>query len=293
MPLRPLLAALVILSSPVMIACCLIVPASPSRAEEPVTQHGLSIEGEPVQGALLFAHAPPGSTATVSGIPVLTTPDGLFLIGIHRDETGEIAVEATAPDGTRMTATIAIQPRSFDVQRINGLPNRMVTPDEDALRRIKEDQAAIRKVRETNREQADFRSGFIWPVRGIITGVYGSQRILNGEPRQPHYGVDIAAPTGTAIVAPADGVVVLAHPDMYFSGKTMVIDHGHGLQSALLHLDTMDANVGDVVKQGQRVGTLGASGRATGPHLDWRVNLGGKRIDAALLVPSMDVPTGN
>ncbi|MEM7652828.1 MAG: peptidoglycan DD-metalloendopeptidase family protein [Pseudomonadota bacterium] len=258
-----------------------------SGTEKAKAADTLTISGDPVQGALLYGQTTPGSRVRVNDIPVKVTDDGSFLVGIHRDETGTITVAATDGAGSMETQTISIREREYDIQRINGLPSKMVTPSDAALKRIRADQAAIKKVRKINRPEADFRSGFIWPVKGTITGIFGSQRVLNGQPRQPHYGIDIAAPTGTPVVSPADGVVVMAHPGMYFSGLTMVIDHGHGLQSAMLHLHTMDVKEGDVVRQGQRIGTLGATGRATGPHLDWRVNLGGKRVDAAFLVPPM------
>ena len=127
----------------------------------------------------------------------------------------------------------------------------------------------------------------MWPAAGRISGVYGSQRILNGKPKQPHYGVDIAAPIGTPVVAPADGVVALAHPDLYYTGGTIILDHGHGLTSALLHLDRVEVAAGDRVRKGQRIATLGKSGRATGPHLDWRINLFNARLDPSFLVPPM------
>ena len=132
-----------------------------------------------------------------------------------------------------------------------------------------------------------FLAGFIWPLQGPITGVYGSQRILNGEPRRPHFGVDVAAPTGTPVVAPADAIVTLVHPDMYFSGGTLIMDHGHGLSSTFIHLHKVLVEEGQVVKQGDVVAEVGATGRVTGPHLDWRMNLFTVRIDPELLVPPM------
>ena len=132
-----------------------------------------------------------------------------------------------------------------------------------------------------------FESGWQWPAKGRISGVYGSQRILNGKPRQPHYGIDIAAPTGTPVVAPADAVVTLVHDDMYYTGGTIILDHGHGLTSAMLHMHTIAVRVGDRLRKGDPIGTVGKSGRATGPHLDWRINLFEARLDPALLVPPM------
>ena len=182
---------------------------------------------------------------------------------------------------------LTVAPRSYDVQRIDGLPPKYVTPPADVLARIRRENAAIRTARMQNRGEALYLSGFDWPARGRISGIYGSQRILNGQPRRPHFGIDIAAPTGTPVVAPADGVVMLADTDHYYTGGTIILDHGHGLSSALLHMETVTVAVGDRLRKGDPMGTVGAGGRATGPHLDWRVNWFDKRLDPAQLVPPM------
>ena len=145
----------------------------------------------------------------------------------------------------------------------------------------------VKKARTIDDPRADFLSGFRWPIKGRISGVYGSQRILNGEPRRPHFGIDIAAPTGTKVGAPADGVVTMVHPDMFFSGGTMIVDHGHGLSSAFLHLSRILVEKGDRVVQGQTIAEVGSTGRSTGPHLDWRINLFDRRLDPSLLVGPM------
>ena len=144
--------------------------------------------------------------------------------------------------------------------------------------------AAVRRV---DRPETWFQTGFIWPVTGRISGVFGSQRVLNGEPRRPHMGVDIAAPEGTLVKAPADGMVVLVHPDMYFSGGTMIIDHGHGLTSAYLHMEDIWVEEGQILKQGDPIGTVGATGRVTGAHLDWRFNWFDQRLDPVLVAGPM------
>ncbi|MCW9049607.1 MAG: M23 family metallopeptidase, partial [Deltaproteobacteria bacterium] len=145
----------------------------------------------------------------------------------------------------------------------------------------------VAQAREKESTQLHFKESFIWPVIGRISGVYGSQRIFNGEPRRPHFGIDIAAPKGTAVIAPAGGEVSLAHQGMFFSGATLIIDHGHGLSSSFLHLDKILVKPGDIITQGQKIATVGATGRVTGPHLDWRVNWFEQRLDPALLVPDM------
>jgi murein DD-endopeptidase MepM/ murein hydrolase activator NlpD len=188
------------------------------------------------------------------------------------------------PNGSSETRTIKVQPRKYRVQRINGLPNNMINPPKKVLERIIIENKKIKKVRMRDSNFSFWKSGFVWPAKGRISGVYGSQRILNGRPKQPHYGIDIAAPRGSLVVAPAGGVVALAEPDLYYSGGTIIIDHGHGLTSAFLHMDKLFVVVGDVVSQSQPIGTIGSTGRSTGPHLDWRINWFEKRIDPTLLV---------
>ena len=163
----------------------------------------------------------------------------------------------------------------------------MVTPPKSVYDRIRAENATIAKARAKDTADDHFESGWIWPAQGRISGVYGSQRILNGKPRRPHFGLDVAAPVGTPVVSPADAVVALAHRDMYYTGGTLILDHGHGLTSAMLHLDSVEVEIGDFVRKGQRIGTIGKTGRATGPHLDWRINLFKARLDPAFLVPPM------
>lgn len=244
-------------------------------------------EGERRQGHLLTCRAAPGAAVVFQGLRIPVRPDGVFLIGFGRDDGPEVPLLVQWPDGLPETQIFQVAPRRYDIQRINGLASRMVTPPPHVLKRIKADVAAAKQARAHTTRIAYYETGFIWPVIGRITGVYGSQRILNGKPRQPHYGIDIAAPTGTPVRAPADGIVRLAHPDMYYSGKTLFIDHGYGLTSAFLHLSAITAEEGQVVRQGEIVAKVGSSGRSTGAHLDWRVNLHDQRLDAATLVGPM------
>ncbi len=213
--------------------------------------------------------------------------DGWFLIGFGRDAPPKVVLSVTFPDGRSQRYGLAVKARKYRIQRIDGLPPSKVTPSKEDLKRIRKEVALVKRARKVDDPRTDFLGGFRWPAKGIISGVYGSQRILNGEPRQPHYGIDIAAPKGTRVVAPAAGVVTLVHPDMYFSGGTMMVDHGHGLQSAFLHLSRILVKKGQRVKQGQPIAEVGSTGRSTGPHLDWRINLFGRRLDAALLVGPM------
>lgn len=264
----------------------LLIPALPAAASEgPV-----AFEGDLVQGGMLVGRAPAGSSVTVDGEAVMTSETGRFLVAFERDRAEPALVEITLPSGTRIERRLVPEEREFDIQRIDGLPQDKVTPPESVLARIREDARQARAARERRDSRADWEQGFDWPLTGPITGVYGSQRILNGEPRNPHWGIDIAAPTGTPVSAPAPGIVTLAHPDMYFSGGTLFIDHGHGLVSAFLHLEAIHVEVGDVVDRGQTVAEVGATGRATGPHLDWRMNLRDVRIDPALLLDWSENP---
>lgn len=247
----------------------------------------VTLKGAFVQGGLVFGQTTPGARATLDGRPLRLTDDGRFVFGFGRDAPKTATLAVTAPDGSIETRALTIARREYDIQRIDGIAETYVTPPEAVLARIRADAEAAAAARALDRPETDFDTGFIWPVEGRISGVYGSQRILNGKPRQPHYGVDIAGPIGTPVKAPADGVVTLAHPDMYFSGATLIIDHGHGLSSTFLHLERIEVEVGQRVRQGEVVARLGASGRVTGPHLDWRMNWREERIDPALLVPPM------
>ncbi|MEQ9490237.1 MAG: M23 family metallopeptidase [Alphaproteobacteria bacterium] len=243
----------------------------------------LQFRGEAVQGGLVIGQAEPGTKIDYAGHRVKVTPDGIFVIGFHRDDPPDMAVTATFPDGGTATHRFSVRQRDYDIQRIDGLPQSKVTPPDDVIARIQEDARQVRNARAIDSDATYFAGNFIWPATGRISGVYGSQRVLNGEPRQPHYGVDIAAPVGTPVIAPAAGTVTLAHPDMYFSGATLMIDHGHGVQSAFLHMSRIDVKPGQFVQQGDVIGAIGQSGRATGPHLDWRINWFEKRIDPQLI----------
>ncbi len=245
------------------------------------------LEGPKIQGGLVRGRVAPGSTVKFEGERVRVSKDGWFLIGFGRDAPPKAVLSVTFPDGRSQHYGLAVKPRKYRIQRIDGLPSRKVTPNEEDLRRIRKEVALVRRARKVDDARTDFLGGFHWPVKGRISGVYGSQRVLNGEPRRPHYGIDIAAPKGTRVMAPAAGVVTLVHRDMYFSGGTMIVDHGHGLSSAFLHLSRILVKKGQRVKQGQPIAEVGSTGRSTGPHLDWRINLFGRRLDAALLVGPM------
>jgi murein DD-endopeptidase MepM/ murein hydrolase activator NlpD len=256
-------------------------------ASSPASADLQKLEGHFTQGGLVFGRTEAGTAVLLDGERVPVTPDGRFVIGFGRDAAPSAKLEFRYPDGAHKTQTLTIAQRSYGVQKIEGLPQATVTPDPALQARIDKENAAVAAARLAHAAVAYWTGGFAWPVEGPISGVYGTARILNGEPRQPHYGVDIAAPEGTPVAAPADGIVTLAARDMVLTGGTIVIDHGQGLSSTLMHLSAVLVTVGRFVQQGEIVGRVGHTGRATGPHLDWRMNWRGQRIDAELLVPPM------
>jgi murein DD-endopeptidase MepM/ murein hydrolase activator NlpD len=192
----------------------------------------------------------------------------------------------TDPAGTLHRHEYSVQARQYDVQKIGGLPQGMVEPPAAVQDRIEADQQRVAAARVFDTRRADFAGPFRWPVPAAVTGVYGSHRILNGVPRQPHFGVDLAAPQGTPVRASAGGVVRLAHPDLYYTGGTIILDHGQGLSTTYLHLSRLDVREGQAVRGGEVIGRVGATGRATGPHLCWRANWFDVRLDPSLLIGS-------
>ena len=278
------------------VTCCLFIlvhgalPGPTARAETaapsgPKMDGVTWLAGSAMEGGMLIGRLDPGLVLTLDDEAVPTGADGHFIIGFHRDSDTPQQLAATTADGGRHEITLAAAQRRYDIQRIDGLKRDFVTPPQDVLDRISSDSAAVRAARsqhDAGLGGGDFLAGFDMPVSGRISGIYGSQRILNGEPRQPHYGIDIAAPRGTPVTAPAAGRVTLVR-DLYFSGLTLVMTHGMGLNAAFLHLDSIAVEEGEEVARGQVIGTVGSTGRSTGPHLDWRLDWLGRRLDAALV----------
>ena len=250
--------------------------------------YAFELSGTPVQGGLMFGTVSPGTEVKLDLQPVIVSAEGRFVIGFGRDETGTRSLSIhSGTDNTVIIRSLEIAPRKYQVERVDGLPPRTVTPDPSAAERIRMETQLVINARLQRYARTDYTQGFEWPAMGRISGVYGSQRILNGEPGRPHYGLDIAAPTGTLVTAPADGVITLAHPDMYFSGGTIILDHGQGLSSTFLHLSAILVEVGVTVEKGDAIGRIGATGRASGPHLDWRMNWMNKRVDPRPLLPDV------
>ena len=260
----------------------LLALATPASAEDAITVAGVLSQGGLARGA-----APPGTRLTLDDRAVRVASDGQFILGFGRDAPNRMTLAATFPDGRTTTREISLEKREYQIQRINGLPPQMVTPDPALMARIKAELDKVHGVRKIDSDQLAFESTLEWPIAGPISGVYGSQRVLNGEPRAPHLGVDIAAPIGTPIHADSAGTVTLAEHDLYFTGGTVIVDHGYGLSSIYQHMSRLDVTVGQHVEQGDVVGAVGATGRVTGPHLHWGMNWYDVAIDPQLLVGPM------
>lgn len=258
----------------------------PLHAEIRDLGHGIRLEGNFTQGGMVMGQAPAGAKIQFQKRNLPVAANGVFVLGFGRDDTSPQTLQITLPGGARQNIALAIRKREFQVQKVTGVPARTVNPDPKDMARIEKEQAAVGGAREVVSLHTFFRDEFIWPVKGPVTGVYGSQRFYNGEARSPHFGVDLAVPHGTLILAPADGVVSMAYPDMFFSGDTIVLDHGMGISTSYLHMSEMLVKKGDVVKKGQPIGKVGASGRATGPHLCWRLNWFQQRLDPQLIMAS-------
>ena len=258
----------------------------------PTGRNCIALEGNLIPGGLAYARVAPGTSVALNGAPLDVLDDGLVLFGLGRNAEPMFSLELAG--ATACTREVRIAPREYRIQRVEGVPQRTVTPDPADLERIARERKLVRAAKAQRIERDDLLTeaiaGFQWPAIGPISGVYGSQRVYNGNPGNPHYGVDVAVPTGTPVVAPAPGVVTLAEPDLFYSGGTVILDHGYKLSSSFLHMSEVTVSVGQVLETGDVLGAVGATGRATGPHLDWRMSWRSERIDPQLLVPPMPNP---
>ena len=246
-------------------------------------QVNVVLNGKFTQGALLRGQAPAGAKVTLNGETVQTNKDGKFVIGFEREAPLQQTLVVKLDNGQKWQRDITLEKREYNIQRIDGLEQKMVSPPAEVTARIKQDNINVANARSGNTDLDALFTRFEWPAKGVISGVYGSQRILNGVPKWPHYGLDIANETGTPVYAPVDGVVTMAN-DLYYSGNTLILDHGMRVFSTFLHMDTITVEVGETVKQGEQIGTIGSTGRSTGPHLDWRINLGNTRLDPQTII---------
>jgi len=242
------------------------------------------LNGDLTQGGMVIGTAEPGSKIWLDDAEIKVSTEGHFVFGFGRDQTGTLLLRMQTLAGDINEKTLTISPREYDIDYVNGLPPKTVTPPASWTARRKVETGRVRSGRSFKTDDMHWLSGFIKPAQGRISGVYGSQRVLNNKPRSPHYGLDIANDVGTDIVSPSAGVVRLAASDFLLEGGIVIIDHGHGVTSTLFHMNSVDVDEGQVVKQGEKIGTIGMTGRANGPHVDWRVNWKSVRLDPGLLV---------
>ena len=246
--------------------------------------NAVEFKGKFEQGSFIMGKAQKGSEVEIDNRKIRITKNGYFAFGLGRDRKNNVVIKISENGNTQIIEKKVLK-RDYKIQKIDGLPKKQVTPPPEVFERIKKDNILIGKARSIDTDYDYFKDKFIKPVdKYIITGVYGSQRILNGKPRRPHYGVDFHAPEGTPVKAMMDGEVTLAKKNMYFTGGTIIFDHGHGISTLFMHLKDVNVEVGQKIKQGQIVGTLGKSGRATGPHLDIRLNWFNVKLDPASIL---------
>lgn len=274
-PVRPALALLLALGMPW---------SPPAFGQRTPDDPAVVFPSQVSQGALVLGKVPAGSTVRLGRRELRTTDYGTVAFGVGRDEAGPLNVAVTRPDGSRASVSIEVLPRAWPVEHVSGLPPATVEPSPAQARRIAQEQARVAAARRRDDPRTDFAHGFAWPVEGRISGRFGRQRIYDGQPGAPHSGLDIAAPTGTPIAAPAAGIVTFVAPDLHLTGGTVLIDHGHGISSNFLHLSRIDVTLGQRVERGRIIGAVGATGRASGPHLHWGMNWFEVRIDPLLVV---------
>ena len=245
----------------------------------PSTQlNAIEFKGKFLQGHYIVGVTNPSAKIIIGKKEVKVSKDGYFVFGIDRDRKFDVTITKIV-NGKKEVIAKKVLKRKYNIQRIDGLEESKVTPPESVYKRIKEENNQIGEARAINSDLPFFKNQFIMPVKGIISGVYGSQRILNGKPKWPHYGIDIAAKQGTMIKSSGSGVVTMAEDDLYYTGGTIIMDHGHGISSIYSHLETVMVSVGDKINQGDIIGTVGSTGRSTGPHLDFRINWFQTRLD--------------
>ena len=241
------------------------------------------LEGNFVQGGLVIGKVNKNLDVKFKEKVLRKTSDGSFVIGFGRDHPKEANLYFFINQNW-ILKKLDIKQRKYKTQVINGLEKKMVTPPKSFWDRIKKENKVIKEVRSLDSNVDFIFQKFDWPTKGIISGVFGSQRILNGKPKRPHYGVDIAAPEGTDILAPTEAIVRMAEKDLYYTGGTVMLDHGHGVTSVYSHLSSINVKVGDKINKDQKIGEVGSTGRSTGPHLDWRINWFSERLDPALFI---------
>lgn len=271
---------------PVTIAAFLLVALSVSAQATVIELHGAK-----TAGGLIIGKTAATNQVALNGQALKVSAEGIVVFGFERDAKGEQKLTVKLADGTLHEQIIQLTPREYKIDRVEGVPQRTVTPDPEQVARARKEAAAVWRARQTLTADLYFMTPIISPAEGRISGVYGSQRIFNGEPRNPHFGLDVAAPTGSPVKVVWPGEVVFADPDLFYSGGTIIVNHGFGITTTYIHLSAVNVEVGQQLAQGQVIGAIGATGRATGPHLDWRVNWGNVRLDPALVLEHFEQPT--
>ena len=245
--------------------------------------NAIEFKGKFLQGHYIVGITEPAARIIVDKKEVKVSKEGYFVFGIDRDRKFDLTITKIV-NGKKDKIIKKVLKRKYNIQRIDGLEESKVTPPESVYKRIKEENNKIGEARAINSDLPFFKNQFIMPVKGIISGVYGSQRILNGKPKWPHYGIDIAAKKGTMIKSSGSGTVTMAEDDLYYTGGTIIMDHGHGISTIYSHLESIMVSVGDKINQGDIIGTVGSTGRSTGPHLDFRLNWFQTRLDPMSLL---------
>jgi biotin carboxyl carrier protein len=250
------------------------------------------------QGSLVRARVAPGSRVELldaqgKATAVRVGEDGGIVFGVGRDEAGPLHLRVSITEAATREHELPVRPREWHIERIEGVPESTVNPPPDIAARIEREQAMVAAARTRDDDRDDYEIQFDWPVKGRVSGVYGSQRVYNGTPKSPHSGLDVAAAQGTPVHAPAAGIVTLAEPDLYLTGGTVLLDHGHGVSSNFLHFSRIDVKVGQRVEKGEVLGLVGMTGRATGPHMHWGMNWFGVRVDPQLLLPPATPPAAS
>ena len=241
-------------------------------------------KGKFIQGHFILGKTDPGENVWVDDQKVRVTKDGFFVFGLGRDRKYDVTITLQKKDKKEKIIKKVIK-RKYKIQKIDGLPEKKVTPPKELYERIKKENKIIARARSVNSNLEFFKKKFINPLdKAIVTGVYGSQRVLNGKPRWPHYGVDFAAKEGTEIKAMLDGTATMVESDLFYTGGTLIFDHGHGISTLYMHMKNIYVEKGQKVKQGDIIGTVGSTGRSTGAHLDIRLNWFGIRLDPATVL---------
>ena len=270
-----------LISSGLFTLACLsssLVAAKAAQLPQPL------VKGTLTQGAMLIGQLPNAQKVVFAERELKRSAEGYFVFGIDRDAEPQQQLKWLDKQGNWQQLDFNVTQRQYKIDKIEGVEQKYVEPPKEVLARIRSDAAMVREARANESDLTDFIAPVYRPAKGRISGVYGSQRYFNGTPKRPHFGLDIANKTGTPIYAPLPGRVVFAHPDLYYSGGTVIIDHGHGISSTYIHMHKVLVEKGEMIKTGERIGQIGATGRVTGPHLDWRFNWFNTRLDPQLMM---------